>query len=275
MRLGKKSKMLLNASVLATAFTVAACQVTAQDATGPAAQADGAGQQQSSDNTVYSTPGPRVAEAIAEIQGLMTGGADSEPDWQAAKEALDRLHESRFERMNDFEKQTLLNFYTNYYLSEEDYEEAANTFEQMLEIEQLRPDIHARVLRSLGQLHAALENWDSSIQYYERWRAGSSTEDRVVAQGLSYAHYQLEQFDEALPNWRTYMELKSEGGEELVREDYAYLNGLHFTLENWDEALDLTKEMILLFNTPTDWENLRAIFRKLDEAAATEQPGAA
>ena len=59
----------------------------------------------------------------------------------------------------------------------------------------------------------------------------SDSEDRIVAQGFSIAHYQLGQFDEALLNWLTYMQLKIEGGEELDCEDYAYLNGLHFTLE--------------------------------------------
>ena len=48
---------------------------------------------------------------------------------EAAKVDLDRLYETCFERMNDFEKSTLLNYYTNYYLSAENYEEAANTFE--------------------------------------------------------------------------------------------------------------------------------------------------
>ena len=74
---------------------------------------------------------------------------------ELAKELLDTLYEERFERMNDFEKQTLLNFYTNYYLSLEDYFEATNTFEQILTLENIREDIHLRVLRSLGQLHAA------------------------------------------------------------------------------------------------------------------------
>ncbi len=275
MQLSQKSKLLLNASVLAAALTLAACQVTAQDGMSQTAQTSGTGQIQSSDNGVSLTLGPEVVTAISEIQDLMTGGTDSEPDWEAAKASLDRLYEARFERMNDFEKSTVLNFYTNYYLSQENYEEAVRVFEQMLTIERLRPDIRARVHRSLGQLYAALENWSASIHSYEQWRAVSATEDKVVAQGLSYAHYQLEQFDEAVPNWKTYMELKQQNDEELLREDFAYLNGLYFTLEDWGQALELTKEMILQFNSATDWENLRAIYRRLDEAAELGQIDAA
>ncbi len=166
--------------------------------------------------------------------------------------------------MNDFEKATLYNFYTNYYLTKEDYPGAANVFETLLEIETLRADIRQRTLRSLGQLHAALENWSESIRYYELWQAAASEKDDLVFRGLSYASYQLDDFVGAVPYWLDYMAVKREQGEELNREDYAYLNGLYFTLEDYEQALELTKEMILLFNTETDWNNLRAIHRELD-----------
>ncbi len=93
-----------------------------------------------------------------------------------------------------------------------------------------------------------------------------------MLRGLSYAYYQLDDFDEALPNWVEYMQVKRQRGEELTREDYAYLNGLHFTLENWDEALELTQEMIRLFDTQTDRDNLRVIRERLEAAAVS--PGA-
>ncbi len=272
MRLSQRSKILLNVSVVTAALAVSACQVTAQDDVSQPNENVATSQSQSPDNIIYPTLGPQIQAKISEIQDLMVGVEDSQPDWEGAKQELDALYEERFERMNDTEKLTLLNFFTNYYLSQESYTDAIDVFEQMLEVRLMRPDMHQRVLRSLGQLHAARQNWSESIRYYEEWQAASAAKDRVVSHGLSYAHYQLEQFDDALPTWLSYMELKAEEGAELVREDYSYLVGLHFTLENWDQALDVTKEMILMFNTPRDWENLRAVFRKLDEA---EQPEAA
>lgn len=272
MRLSQRSKIVLNACVVATAFAVSACQVTAQDDLSQLGEIVGTGQNQSPDNTVYPTLSPQIQAKISEIEDLMLAESNSEPDWEGAKERLDELYEERFERMNDSEKMAVLNFYTNYYLSQESYEDATNTFEEMLNVELIRADMRLRILRSLGQLYAAGENWSESIRYYENWQADSAATDRVVFHGLSYAHYQLEQFDDALPTWISYMQMKTQDGSELVREDYSYLLGLHYTLENWQQALDVTKEMVLLFYTPKDWENLRAIYRKLDEA---EQPSAA
>ena len=178
---------------------------------------------------------------------------------------MDDLYERRFERMNDFEKQTVLNFYTNYWLTLENYPEAISTFEQLLAIEELREDTRLRTLRSLGQLTAAEERWRDSIKYYELWREASLEEDDIVYRGLSYAHYQVDELAEALPYWISYMELLLDAGEELGRDDYSYLNGLYFQLEDFENALPLTKTMIILFDEQTDWTNLSAVYASLDD----------
>ncbi|MDP6651275.1 MAG: hypothetical protein QGF90_04050 [Gammaproteobacteria bacterium] len=199
-----------------------------------------------------------------------------EPDLVAAKQLLDELREQRFDRMNAFEKSTLLNFYTNYYLTLEDYQGAIAAFKEILTLDPLRQDTRLRTMRSLGQLYAAEEQWQDSIDKYEGWRELSLEEDDLVFRGLAYAHYQLDQFEQSLPNWISYMDVIRTEGEELDRDDYAYLNGLYFTLEDFDSALKVTKDMILLFNHPTDWNNLRAIYRTLDEdapAVAPDVPG--
>ena len=190
---------------------------------------------------------------------------EDEPDLVRAKEELDELRERRFERMNDFEKSTLLNFYTNYYLTLEDYIGAIRSFEEILLIEELREDTRLRTLRSLGQLYAAEEEWRPSIDNYVAWRELSFDEDDIVYRGLSYAHYQLEEFAEALPYWVAYMEFQLAAGELLDRDDYAYLNGLYFTIEDFDRALGLTKSMIMLFDDPTDWMNLSAVYASIDD----------
>lgn len=212
------------------------------------------------------TLGPQVMRAISEIQEMMSPEDETEePDLEGAKLALDELYERRYERMNDFEKSTTLSFYTNYYLTTENYVEALRIFEQILTIETLRADTRLRTLRSLGQLYAAEENWRNSIRYYSEWRDLSENEDDVVFRGLSYAHYQLEEYSEALPYWLSYMDVKMSKGEELERDDYAYLNGLYFTLEDFESALDLTKTMIVKFDDKTDWQNLSAIYATLED----------
>lgn len=211
------------------------------------------------------TLGPQVMRAITEIQEMMSPeDEEDEPDLEGAKFALDELYERRYERMNDFEKSTVLNFYTNYYLTTENYVEAVKIFEELLTIETLRADTRLRTLRSLGQLYAAEENWRNSIRYYQEWRDLSEVEDSVVFRGLSYAHYQLEEYLPARDFWLSYLDMKFNDREPVERDDYAYLNGLYFTLEDFESALDLTKTMIVKFDNKTDWQNLSAIYATLE-----------
>ncbi len=211
------------------------------------------------------TLGPQVMRAISEIQEMMSPEDPEDPvDLVGAKEALDELRERRFDRMNDFEKSTMLNFYVNYYLAQEDFSNALRTFEEMLTIEELREDTRLRTHRSLGQLYAAEENWTKSIENFEIWRELSFEEDEVVFRNLSYAHYQLDEMIPARDYWLDFMNLALVNGNELDRDDYTYLNGVYFTLETFEEALELTKTMIMKFDDPTDWQNLSAIYASLD-----------
>jgi len=268
MNVDKRSKILFNVTIFSFSIAISACQVGAQTGTSTDTNSiqQAAGSASVDQNDSANTLSPAMMQVISDVQTLMQPEEDGEPDLDGAKLLLDSLAAERLEEMNDFEKSTLYNFYTNYYLALGDYEEAANTFETLLEIETIRDDIRSRALRSLGQLYAALENWSASIENLELWQSAGNQDDHVVLRGLSYANYQLENYDAALPHWLDYMALKQDEGEILPREDYAYLNGLHFTLGNWEQALELTKEMILLFNSETDWNNLRAIHRQLDES---------
>jgi TonB family protein len=209
--------------------------------------------------------GDDVFKIIEEIQLLLeTEGGSVDADMAAAKALLDQLTINRFESLNNFEKQTALNFLTNYYLGLQEYREAAAVFQRILTVENIRADVRLRTLRSLGQLYASFEEWDESIAYYSQWRELAAMEDRVVYKGLSYAHYQLEQWSPATQYWENYLQLIEDEDEQPSRSDYAYLNGLYFTADELDKALGLTKEMILLFNEQKDWANLRAIYSMLD-----------
>lgn len=212
-----------------------------------------------------------VMEKIVQIQELMSPADDrQEPNLTAAKQRLDQLMESSFEGMNRFEKTTTLNFYTNYWLANQNYEEAIDVFEQILQIEDQRTDIRLRALRSLGQLYAAEERWQQSLDNYTAWHELSGREDSVVLRGLSYGNYQLENYASALDYWEQFMAHSRSSGESLDREKYAYLNGLYYQLEMYEEALANTKEMVVLFNNATDWRNLRTLYAELGMLDAME-----
>lgn len=208
----------------------------------------------------------QVFRAISEIQEMMNPeDANTQPNLEGAKAALDELYARRYERMNDFEKSTVLNFYTNYYLSTDNIPEALKIFEQMLTIENLREDTRLRALRALGQLNMAEENYRAAIDYYTQWRELSLDEDDTVFLGLANSHYSLQEFSEAVPYMLQHMEMLAENGERIERNKWGLLNVLYIEQEDYNSALEVTKNMIVQFDDPADWRNLSAIYSYLDQ----------
>ena len=101
------------ASVLATASLYSFNAMAAEEEDGPRAPPP------SRTSDVLTE---RVFNQVSEIQELMSPEEEgAEPDYEAAKVLLDELNE-RYDRLNDFEKSTVLNFYTNYYLNTDNIE---------------------------------------------------------------------------------------------------------------------------------------------------------
>lgn len=210
------------------------------------------------------TLSPNVQRAILSVQELMSP-EEGEPDFEQAKVELDSLRERRYERMSSYEKATTLNFYTTYYLSNELIPEAIEIFEQMFALEELAENTRQRALLALGQLHLSEENFEESIRYYGLWREYSIAESESVFQGLAYAHYQMDQFVEALPHWLGHLESILLDGRALNRDKYVFLNNLYLGAEEFKNAEEVTKTMILFFNDPVDWRYLTAIYSNLED----------
>ena len=118
--------------------------------------------------------------------------------WLAPRSRSTKLRERRWDRMNDFEKSTLLNFYISYYLAEEDFTNALRTFEEMFDHRRVARGHPAPDLSLVGSSYTpAEENWTESIENYQAWREMTLEEDVIVFKGLSYAHYQLDEIDPA------------------------------------------------------------------------------
>ena len=207
----------------------------------------------------------RVFNQVSEIQELMSPeDASVQPDYERAKVLLDELNE-RYDRLNDFEKSTILNFYTNYYLNTDNIPEALRVFEQMLTIENLRIESRQRALMALGQLYMGEDRFQEAIDSFNRWREISEEENENVYLGLANSHYNLAQYNEAIPYLIDHMEMLETAGRPIAKNIFGLLNLMYIELEDYVSAERITKQMVTLFDEPSDWRNLSAIYGYLDD----------
>ena len=105
----------------------------------------------------------RVFAIIEEVQGRQLEG-----QWDEALNEMNALY-NEFEQLNPFEQVTLLNYYTNALLSLNMWPESITAFEKMLTVQELRPDIQARALLSLGQLNARFGDRQAAKTHLQTW----------------------------------------------------------------------------------------------------------
>lgn len=88
--------------------------------------------------------------------------------WEAALNEMNALY-TEYEQLNSLEQTMLLNFYTNTLIRLQMWNEAILAFTRMTDIPNLRPDLNARALLSLGQLNDRIGDTQASIFYLESW----------------------------------------------------------------------------------------------------------
>jgi tetratricopeptide (TPR) repeat protein len=206
----------------------------------------------------------RVFRVISNVQEWMNPEDGSAPDFERAKRELDNLNQ-RYDSLNDFEKSTMLNFYTTYYLEQDDITSALETFERILTIENLRHEARLRALMALGQIYQSEERYRESIDSLNQWRALSETENATVFLSLANAHYNLENYSQAVPYLEQHMDMLRAEGREIRRNIYALLNLMYIEMEDYHSAREIIETMVALFDEAGDWRNLAAIYGYLDD----------
>lgn len=262
-----KSKFKYKSLLLAMTFAASTLVGQAAFIATASAQEEDDGPRQPPPTRSSEVLSDRVFRVISEINELMNPPEEGvEPDLERAKRELDSLNE-RYDSLNNFEKSTLLNFYTNYYLAIDDIDNALLTFERILTIEELREEARLRALRSLGQLYASEERFQEAIDTLNRWRELSVEEDANIFLILATSYYNLENFQEAIPLLISHMDMVIAEGGELRKNIYGLLNLMYIELEDYRSALDVTRTMIALFDEAPEYRNLAAIYGYLEEDA--------
>lgn len=261
-----KMKFKYKSVLLASAFAASTLLSQAAFVPGAYAQDEDDGPRQPPPTRSSEVLSDRVFRVISQVNELMNPPDDGTPDLARAKRELDGLNE-RYDSLNDFEKSTLLNFYTNYYLQMDDINNALATFERILQIENLREEARLRALRSLGQLYASEERFAEAIDILEQWRALSPNEDANIYLILATSHYNLENRREAIPLLVSHMDMVRAEGGEIRKNIYGLLNVMYIEEEDYTNALQVTRTMVALFDEDSDWRNLAAIYGYLEDDA--------
>jgi len=175
--------------------------------------------------------------------------------------ALNRLMERRGDSMTPFDRASVLQIRGSAYVQMDDYDSAVRDFERAIAQDALPPDQVNRLRFNMAQLYFVTEQFDKSIEFFERWLA----EDPEVTPNtyfmLSGAYYQVDNLQRSLESVMRAMELSA----EPERRHYELKNVLLNEMNRVSQRTQLLERMVVIWpNELSFWRQLSALYLDQD-----------
>jgi tetratricopeptide (TPR) repeat protein len=184
-------------------------------------------------------------------------------DYQGALRALNSLYDP--DKLTEYEQANVLNYIGFVYYNIEDIPNAIRTYEKMVAIPSLEPQMAKQTMYTLAQLYTMEENYQKALQTLDRWFAMESNpapEPFILkAQNL----YQLARYKEMIEPVQNAMRVARERDKPVKEDWYVLLNFAYFQEEDYRNVRDIQK--ILLENWPKKryWFSLAGAYTELGE----------
>lgn len=198
------------------------------------------------------TLGRAVYERIEEVMELR----DAE-DYVGARAILDEIREMYDRnRLNNREKQVMFQFYANLDQIEEKYESALANYLEIAKLETISQTDREQTLTQIGSLYFMLERYQESIDTFRELLAIALEPDPGVYLRIAYAYYSLEQYENVPEPLLTNMEILRASQQEIPYNTYALLKSVYLLMEDFQNAYQVIREMVVLYNDEDDWIQL-------------------
>lgn len=217
----------------------------------------------------------KVYSQLARAQKLADDG-----DVQAGLEALDGI-KARVSSMNSYEIAMMYNFYGFIYYNENQLNKAIQSFEMVVAEEGIPESLRLSTTFSLAQLAMANSDYSKVSNYLDSWdtiNTGVIPDSYYTLRAQS--HYQLKQFEKALPYINTVISI-SESKGEVPKENWVVLQrALYYSLNKPNDVILVLEKMVSLYNKPNYWVQLAGMYgevgrdkKQLDTFEAAYQQG--
>ena len=228
----RSSRLGVWVGVLAITFLAGAQQAQAQGT--QAAE----GQSQASQET-RKTPAmrERVYSRLSEAQAC----AEMD-DIDCAMRLLSEVR--GMEGLNSYEVAQLWNFYAFIYFGQENYREAIQAYERVLEQPDLPLGMETTTRFTLCQLYFQQERYEDSLRMLDSWFAISenANPDSYILKAQIF--YSLERYREGIDPVLQGIQVAQQQNRELQENWYRLLNVFYYELEDYPNVIDVLRTLI-------------------------------
>lgn len=189
--------------------------------------------------------------------------ATDEGDFTRALEQLEKLR-----KMKDLAPHEKAQMYTAYgytYFSQEKYDEAAASYERVLEQENLTEAMRTSTLYTLGQLMFHLERYEQALGYLDRWLAEAENPGPEPYILKGQALYQLDRLSEAAAPVQRAIDIARSRGQSVQENWYVLLRVIYFETQDYENLLDVLEILVTEYPAKEYWLHLASAYGEMGQ----------
>jgi tetratricopeptide (TPR) repeat protein len=248
--MNKLSRITLNLCVILVGAVLATGNAYAQDDEREKRDAQKTKQAQAVSKEVYD----KIAKAQEQVDAK---------DYQGALRALNNLYNP--DKLTEYEQANVLNYIGFIYYNMEDIPNAIRTYERMIAIPSLEPQMGKQTTYTLAQLYTMEEQYQKALDTLDKWfilETNPAPDPFILkAQNL----YQLSRYKDMIEPIENAMRV-ARARDKPVKEDwYVLLNFAYFQDENYTMVRDIQKILLESWPKKRYWFSLAGAYTELAE----------
>ena len=184
-------------------------------------------------------------------------------DFPGALKVLDRLYDP--DKLTEYEQANVLNYLGFVYYNMDDTANAIRTYERMVAIPSLEPQMKKSTLYTLAQLHTMEEQYEQALVTLDNWfvMETNPAPDPFILKAQNL--YQVARYAAMIEPIENAIRVANSRGVAVKEDWYVLLNFAFFQQEDYGKVRDIQK--ILLINWPKKryWFSLAGAYTELGE----------
>jgi len=199
-----------------------------------------------------------VYERIQKAQEMV-----DEKNYDGALRLLNSLYNP--DKLTEYEQANVLNYIGFVYYNKDDMNNAIRTYERMLRIPSLEPQMAKQTTYTMVQLLTMQEQYAKALSTIDRWftmEPNPAPEPYILKAQILY---NLDRFPEMIQPIETAMAVATKRNKPVREDWYGLLNFAYFQQENYAKVRDI--QVTLLQNWPKAryWKSLAGAYTELGE----------
>lgn len=200
----------------------------------------------------------KTFEALTKAQELAEQGETAQ-----ALAVLDKLKGS--DTLNSYAKSQMWNFYAFIYASNNQYKEAIGAYRKVLSQRDATEGLKSNAKYTIAQMYFQIEDYSNCIRFMQSWLSEVDKPTPTAHIMLAQAYYQTEQYDRALSNVNTAIDLEQAEGKPINESWLRLKSALYFSKKDYKATAETYEQLIALYPKLSYMRQLAGIYSELGE----------